>query len=364
MPRVRDQWRRFRFTLNNPTADELREFRKYLTTTAYTGKGIHFMVLQTEKGHNEGTTHLQGYCEMETVFRSARIHRIPGFARIALLAANASAQANIDYCSKSDTRVPGLRGQCGTPRRRGQVATRTDMVDRIKGGGMTSKKIIADFPLQFLHNSSNIEKMIRILQKQRDFPVDVHIYFGPTGTGKSWMANKQHKGAYKVKWPENSGTWWWDFYEGGNIDGSDHDVVILDEFRHNISYGRLISLIDRYGFKIKYHGGMTEMNSHTIIITTNIEPMNWYPKKDKEGVSMLHRRFYDYCTIYDFTLPSLEHWQSGYNGTTVKQFGEIVMHERTTPVERSVGDQAADWSFRTPARHGDQHGNNFANYGQ
>ncbi len=207
MPRVPDQWRRFRFTLNNPREDELSTLGQYLTTTAYIAAGIHFMVLQTEQGHLEGTTHLQGYCELTRRKASSRIHRIPGFARIALLVANATAQANIDYCSKSDTRIDGLRGQCGTPRRRGQVQTRNNMVELIKAGSMTSKKIIADFPLLFLQNSAGIEKMMRILQKERDFPVQVDIYFGPTGTGKSWMANKKHKGAYKVKWPENGGTW-------------------------------------------------------------------------------------------------------------------------------------------------------------
>ena len=364
MPRVRDNWRRFRFTLNNPREDELRTIGQYLTTTAYMAAGIHFMVLQTEQGHEEGTTHLQGYCELTRQMRSSAVHLIPGFARIALLAAQASAQANINYCTKTDTRIEGLRGQCGTPRRRGQVATRTDMVSKIKAGGMTSKKIIADFPLQFLQNSGNIEKMMRILQKERDFPVQVDIYFGPTGTGKSWMARETNKGAYKVKWPENGGTWWWDFYEGGNEEGTGNDVVIMDEFRHNISYGRLLSLIDRGGFKIKYHGGMTEMNSHKIVITTNIEPENWYPKKNQEGFSMLKRRFRDFCTIYDFKIPDLEHWRSEYTGTTVKQFEEIVMRRRTTRIERTVSVQTLDFSIHVPRTTRNQTENNFANYGQ
>ncbi len=341
MPRVRDRWRRFRFTLNNPTDAEKVTIGSYLTTTAYVARGISFIVLQTEQGNNTGTVHLQGYCEMATQKRSSAIHRIPGFERIALLGADASAQANIDYCTKVETRVEGLHGRNGTPRRQGprRNVQRTDLIADIKAGGMTSKKVIADYPERFLHNAGNIEKMIRILQKERDFPVEVDIFFGPTGSGKSWKARHDNPGGYKVKWPENSGVWWWDFYQGGNEDGDEHDVVIMDEFRHNISYGRMLSLIDRGGFKIKYHGGMTEMNSHKIVITTNIEPENWYPKKDQEGFSMLHRRFCDFCTIYDFQRPALEHWEPEYTGTVVKQFSEIVCVRRTNRVERTVGLQ-------------------------
>ena len=192
-----------------------------------------------------------------------------------------------------------------------------------------------------------------------------------------------HPGAYHVKWPENSSTWWWDYYEGGkkddgnesdNIEDSDdedeqplgHDTVIMDEFRHNISFGRMLSLIDRGPFKIKYHGGMTTMNSHTIVITTNIEPENWYPKKDKEGFSMLRRRFNDFCTIYDFTLPTLAHWQQGYTGETEKQLHEIVCVERTQLVPRTVGPTNLNFRFTNtvtiPAGNGDSTGNGFLDF--
>ena len=338
------RFRRFRFTLNNPTAAETVIFNSYLTTTAYTAQNIRFIILQTERGHGtegvpEGTLHYQGYVEFRngTQKSSRQIHGIPGFARAAILTANASSQANIRYCSKEDTRIDGLHGRNGTPVRTRGADQRLSMIERIKEGGMTSKKIIADFGEQYLSGHAGIEKMIAHLQPQRDWPMDIEIYFGPTGTGKSWKAHHDNVGAYKVKWPETgNNVFWWDRYEGGNDDGTDHDVVIWDEFRHNISYGRVLGFLDRYGCKIKYHGGQTEFNSHKIVITTNIEPMNWYPKKDTEGVSMLHRRFKDFCTIYDFTLPDLEHWQAGYSGNVVKQFSEIICNERTETVERDV----------------------------
>lgn len=341
------QFRRFRFTLNNPTEAETTQFRSYLTTTAYTAQRIRFIILQTERGHGTvevpgGTLHYQGYVELQNGVRrtSTAIHRMPGFARAAVLTADASSAANITYCSKEDTRVDGLHGRNGTPVRTRNSDMRLSMIEKIKEGGATSKKIIAEFPEQYLSGAANIEKMIAHLQPARDWPMEIVIYFGPTGTGKSWKAHHDNVGAYEVKWPESgNNVFWWDRYEGGNDDGVDHDTVLWEEFRHNIPYGRMLKFMDRYGCKIKYHGGQTEFNSHRIVITTNIEPMNWYPKKDQEGVSMLHRRFHDFCTIYDFELPDLPHWAADYTGDVLKQFSEIVCSERVVAIERDVPRQ-------------------------
>ncbi len=301
--------------------------------------------------------------------RSTRVHRIPGFSRIALLSSPANAQVNIDYCSKTDTRIEGLRGRNGNPAHSVQARqnpTRARMVQQIKAGGMTSKKIIADYPLLFLHGAHNIEKMIQVLQEDRNFAPKVKIYFGETGCGKSWKALRDHPGAYHVKWPEKSGTWWWDYYDGGNAEDEDHDTVIMDEFRHNISYGRMLALIDRGPFKIQYKGGMSTMNSHTIVITTNIEPMNWYPAKDQEGFSMLRRRFNDYYEIYDFTLPNRPEWQPGYSGDIEKRFTDIRCIRRTQPVQRTVGPTPQVTFTRTmtviPAGTGDVPGNGFLDF--
>ncbi len=338
------QFRRFRFTLNNPTAAETALFTSYLTTTAYTAQRMRFIILQTERGHGtvevpEGTLHYQGYVEFSNGVRrtSTAIHRMPGFARCAVLTANASSAANITYCSKDDTRVDGLHGRNGTPVRTRSSDKRLAMIAEIKEGGMTAKKCIEGYGEQYLSSAANIEKMIAHLQPAREWPMEIVIYFGPTGTGKSWKAHHDHVGAYEVKWPEQgNNVFWWDRYEGGNDDGEGHDTVLWEEFRHNIPYGRMLKFFDRYGCKIKYHGGQTEFNSHRIVITTNIEPMNWYPKKDTEGISMLHRRFHDFATIYDFTLPTLAHWAEDYTGNVVKQFREIICVERTVPIERNT----------------------------
>ncbi len=365
-----DRWRRFRFTLNNPRTDETAHLKRYLTTDEYKLSGIRFLILQTEKGEQTHTLHYQGYCELLKQLSSKAIHKIPGFGRIALLAANASRASNIKYCSKTATRVDGLHGQCGLPARLAGHEDRQQMIIKIHHGGYTAKQAALDHPDQFLNAHAGIIKMIGLLQEPRDFPTEVHIYYGPTRSGKSWKARHDHPTAYKVKWPEAGSTWWWDFYSGGNTTGDLHDNVIMDEFRHNISYGRMLSLIDRGGFKIKYHGGMTEFNSHKIILTTNIAPHNWYPTKDELGFSMLLRRFHDYCTIYNFVTPDLPHWQIDYQGETKRKFSEIRFKIQQRMPDRTVGPTdsptGSEDNFIGRKRNRDQSFANtpYGNYGQ
>ncbi len=229
--RKTDNWRRFRFTLNNFREDETAHLKRYLTTDEYTLAGIRFMCLQTERAPTTNTLHYQGYCELTKRMRSGAIHKIPGFERIAMLPANASRAANIKYCSKTASRVDGLHGQCGIPARLAGHEDRQIMIHKILGGGYTALQAVNDHPDQFLSAHAGIIKMIGILQPERDFPPKVLIFYGPTGSGKSWKARHDHPGAYKVKWPEAGSTWWWDFYNGGNTNDDRHDNVIMDEFR-------------------------------------------------------------------------------------------------------------------------------------
>ncbi len=81
--------------------------------------------------------------------------------------------------------------------------------------------------------------------------------------------------------------------------------------------------------KVEYKGGNREFNSKKLVITTNIEPMNWYPGKDEEGFSMLKRRLDNFAKIYDFA-------DAGYNGM---DFDDIAFQERVIEIDRTVGPE-------------------------
>ena len=75
------------------------------------------------------------------------------------------------------------------------------------------------------------------------FPPEVIIYYGKTGTGKSASALQEWPNAYWVPWPKKGG-WWWPFYSG-------EDTIILDEWRHQVSYDEILRLLDRYPFTVQ-----------------------------------------------------------------------------------------------------------------
>ncbi len=338
--KIQDTWRRFRWTLNNPRPDEIKIFQDYLDNNTWKSHDIRYTVFQTKKAPTTGTIHLQGYTELKKRKRSSAIHKIPGFSRIALLAANASSSANIRYCTKTDTRVDGLSGSFGTPSRKESSNNRKELIQHIHNGGYSAKQAALDYPEVFLHAHAGIEKMISKLQEQRDFHTKVLIYYGPTGVGKSWKANHEHPSAYQAAWP--TGTFWWDHYDGGNPNGTGHDTVIMDEFRNQIKMDVMLKLINPAPLPLQYKGGRTTFNSHRLIITTNIEPMDWYHTRSDDEFAMLKRRLITQCTIYEFSRPNKPEWQPDYQGSIQPKYEDIEYSIRTVPKERSVGPSSTE----------------------
>ena len=65
--------RNFVFTLNNPTRDEYKFWKKLLREKAFRTKHrVRFVIFQTEKSAS-GTTHLQGYVELANKFTPGQV---------------------------------------------------------------------------------------------------------------------------------------------------------------------------------------------------------------------------------------------------------------------------------------------------
>ncbi len=288
------RWRRFLFTMNSPVPDDLATLKELTTSVKeFDHYNLRYLVCQEEKGEETGRTHIQGYCELLKPKKLGGIRTM--FGRSVHVSHVNYPKKAIAYCKKKKTRVnDGFSAEYGTP-----AKSTKKMVDH--GGfnisisdaiarGATKAHIIEHYPTKYMQHATNIEKMIAHYMPKRDFKPEIEIYFGPTGSGKSYTAHKLYHDAFWIKWPDKS-NWWWDGYEG-------QEVVVLDEFRHQIKLDVMLNLFDCYPFKVEPKYGMTEFRSKKIVVTTNIEPMNWYPKV--RDVSMLLRRFKDFAKIYVF----------------------------------------------------------------
>lgn len=297
-------------TLNNPTPEDTHRWTQLLMGET---AAVRYFVFQSEIGDGtegvpRGTPHFQGYAQMTHQSRLLALGRVFGIRCHFEKRRGSHAQA-LAYVTKNDTKVAGgLEGEVGTPRLmgapvKGVTKQFVAAVNSIKGGDDLMDVEDAN-PVAF---AMYPEKLVDFFLKQkgvRDWAMEIEIFVGPTGTGKSTSAKEENPGAYWGSWPMG-GRWWWPGYRGEN-------VVVLDDFFEQIRVRKMMELLDRHHFGIEAKGRNMEFVSHKLIITTNKDPCEWYSFRSKflEGgmtnerrkviLGPLERRIRDFAKIYDF----------------------------------------------------------------
>ncbi len=275
------------FTLNNPTPGEYR-FWNHIADWEHRVI-MRYAILQEEEGEN-GTIHLQGYIELNRPLRLRRMKRLFGNNYHFEKRRGTQAQA-ITYCKKRDTRVEnGLVVEWGNAKRGGGKFVAA--VEALKGG-MDIEEVEDEFAEQFVRFRDNLEDYYLQLQGGRDWAMDIQIYVGASGTGKSYTAQNNPNRSYTAPWP-TGGRWWWPGYRGEH-------TVIMDEFRHQIKMDVMLKMMDRYAWHLEAKGRNFKFCSRQIIITTNIDPKDWYPGLSTEKKEPLARRIQEFATIWDFS---------------------------------------------------------------
>lgn len=114
----------------------------------------------------------------------------------------------------------------------------------------------------------------------------INVFWGKTGTGKSRRAWDE---AGLQAFPKDPRTKFWDGYHG-------QPHVVIDEFRGGIDISHILRWLDRYPVIIEIKGSSTVLKATTIWITSNLNPIYWYPDLDNETREALLRRL----TITEF----------------------------------------------------------------
>lgn len=329
--------RRFCFTLNNPTDMEKEDIRKRAEGRDLGRKipMVRYLIYQQERG-TTGTLHLQGYCELKSQFSLPTIKKWKGFKRMHIESSRGTQRECIDYCRKEDTRVEGTEPvEFGEPCKHGLTG---NMADDLLDTTIPKKELINAYPTQCMHLGSKIDYIRGTIMGGRNWGMEIVIFYGPTGSGKSWLANKEWQDAYHVKWPEKNGVFWWDKYDG-------EETVICNEFRHQVPYCFMLTLLDRYRMKIQVKGGMTEFRSRRIVFTTNIPPKDWYPNvRDR---APLIRRINQYATITRFG--PMRNWD-GINEPTRDNL-DMTVEEDEIPLPEEQDTLAGGWQATGGRRH-------------
>ena len=251
------------FTTNNPQSVTIN-------WEAPEWKGlVKLAVWQLEKGES-GTPHLQGYVELRSPRRLAFLReRLPGTH---LEKRRGTKLEAINYVTKEETRVEGpfsypstisldtLKTEIQSTDRISDLLLVKSLIDQGKDEGE-----IADIHFEtWCRHWRAFERYRRLRSQPRNHEVQVHVVYGPTGTGKSRWAMDEFPGAY---WKQRSN--WWDGYEG-------QSTVVLDEFYGWLPYDTLLRICDRYPLLVESKGGQINFLATCIIITSNSIPSNWY----------------------------------------------------------------------------------------
>lgn len=178
------------------------------------------------------------------------------------------------YVSKDASRV-GETLEYGTaPAGKSLTSGYTSAFNMAREG--ISLKLIADkFPDVFLRHGANLSKYASFYQKKRnlDKPPEVYIYYGITGSGKSYKANTENPDAYK----KMGNPKWWDRYDG-------EETVIFEEFNpidvdnpyNKFPLTEMLQILDRYSLQGEIKGTSTQLMANRFIFTTNIDPTTWW----------------------------------------------------------------------------------------
>jgi len=188
---------------------------------------------------------------------------------------------NQAYCSKEDVYT-----ELGEKPRQGArgdlMETRTAVLD----GSITAEDVAIEDPHTYHIYGRTLDKIeaIRLRSVWRTEMTTCTWYWGKSGVGKSHKAFENFSTA--THYSKDLSTKWWDGYK-------QQEVVILNEFRGQISFSFLLSMIDKWPLTlpIRCKESIPFMSKH-VIITSSLHPKDVYMNvltKD-ESFAQLERR--------------------------------------------------------------------------
>lgn len=183
------------------------------------------------------------------------------------------------YCMKKKTRVPGTSyEEIGKPTEQGKRTDLQLVKEAIDDGQTMSTVVEENFDIAAKY-SNGLKMYAAVKAQQRSMAernIEVRVYYGKTGTGKTRLAVDECKAliggdapnVFILDPPSEGGRIWWCGYEG-------QKGIIIDEWNCKIPITTLLRMLDRYPYKCEIKGGHTYALWTHVWITTNIPLAEW-----------------------------------------------------------------------------------------
>lgn len=249
---------------------------------------IKYLTGQVEICPSTGREHYQMYVELTTTKRMTGIKKIFGSDVHCELRRGTQLEA-VHYCQKKETRKPGtdffFSGTLGVQ------GARTDLTlikEQIEKGELSVEQVALGQP-ELYHQYGRTLSKIEDLLLRKKFRTEMTKgiwYYGTTGVGKSHKAMENFHPDTHYVWKLND-RGWQDGY-------TQQKTVIINDFRGEISFGELLTLVDKWPHTVPRRGREPmPFISETVIITSCKHPHEIYHRsmEDKDKLEQLDRRF-------------------------------------------------------------------------
>lgn len=259
--------RAYCFTINNYTEEDM----SLLNALNYT------YIICGYEGESDGKTpHIQGFVYLRQPMTITALKKFIPRGHIEVKSPNSTFEQASDYCKKE-----GGFDEDGVLPHQGKRTDLENVVEKIKKKS-TIKEIALEYPVTYIKYYKGIEKLRAFYIEDRVEPPEVIVYYGPTGSGKSYNARRDTVDPYV--WTPCMEKW----FDG--YDGQLH--AIFEEFRGQLPLGVLLSVLDRYSVDVNIKGRSFKFVANRIIITSPVHPLKWYPSLSKKDgkIDQLMRR--------------------------------------------------------------------------
>lgn len=236
-----------------------------------------------------GKVHIQGYLEVYGPMSFSGVKKLLGDNKMTVKQRNGPRMNAYMYTKKEETpwwetnypqwighggRIPGTsHHQIGTfSNRQGERTDIQRVVDMVEAGA-TETEIALKYPREYIKFGAGINRLLSVRARAlrgKHRPVKVIVRWGDTRTGKTRKAKDEHS-YQKVFTPVWNGTkFWFDGYQGEPV------LQINEVDTLGWTTKQFQDLTDNYIQLLEYKGGVTASNWHTIVLTSNVSPAQWW----------------------------------------------------------------------------------------
>ena len=260
------------FTLNNYTDEEC---------SALVAKDVRGLCAYRELGES-GTPHLQGVVCCHAKATLTQMKKILGSrAHIELM--RGTWEEACTYCRKDGDKLVD-RSEGPKPGSREDITKLLSMASDLTTTEETAWDELPGTMARAMR-AYDRRRDLSLLKLKRTVMPEVFWIWGETGSGKSHLVF-QDLDMSDVHVQEVADNGWWDSYRG-------QGTLILNEFRGEIAYPEMLSLLDKWPKKVKRRGREPmPFVATTIYITSSSPPEHIYCRQNMkyDGINQLMRR--------------------------------------------------------------------------